>query len=144
MAGKNKIMTSQDTINQEKSTPIKTRLPQAALTLKSISTLILRALIQEFAEAWVDWIIKKGKKKLSLHCFTMWLNLSWANSLQLPKQKGRPFRCQVMGRTGEGVLASSQTGNFWVRESPENVEVPSTALPHGLCKHQDKKHPAGR
>lgn len=62
MAGKNKIMTSQDTINQEKSTPIKTRLPQAALTLKSISTLILRALIQEFAEARVDWIIKKGKK----------------------------------------------------------------------------------
>lgn len=54
MAGKSKTMTSQDTINQEKSTLVKTRLPQAALTLKSISTLILRALIQAFAEARVD------------------------------------------------------------------------------------------
>lgn len=31
--------------------PVKPRLPQAALTLQSISTLILRSLIPEFLEA---------------------------------------------------------------------------------------------
>jgi len=49
---------------------------------------------------------------------------------------------QVVGRTGEGVLAPSQTGHPGARGSPENTRVPNTAFPHGLCKSQDKEYPA--
>lgn len=47
-----------------------------------------------------------------------------------------------MDRTREGVLASSQTVHPWAGESPENTKGPGIALPHGLCKSQDKEHPA--